>query len=239
MNEEANESNAQQQLSLPGEIKAPTGIKQNEYYRTLAQIKRSFPFHSVQGKISPYTAQTIQTMEEYNVYCSCLALRIVCEENASSAKLAVDEAHARADVAIKAAALSEQRERWTKNALIHAQAEKTRYEKRSKLLSCVSALLCIFLLILLIGNQHQYKQTAPGSAEISTSSSSITKKSNAASGSSRPDGYISDDYIGNRNSHKFHRSSCSYLPDESNQVIFKSRESAIKAGYSPCGRCNP
>ncbi|MGE5392054.1 MAG: MBL fold metallo-hydrolase [Deltaproteobacteria bacterium] len=46
-------------------------------------------------------------------------------------------------------------------------------------------------------------------------------------------------YIGNRNSHKFHRPDCTSLPKEANRIIFNSREMAIKVGYEPCGRCLP
>lgn len=62
--------------------------------------------------------------------------------------------------------------------------------------------------------------------------------SNNGSGSSR-DIAIADGYIGNVNSHKFHHSWCSYLPDQENQIVFSSREDAIAAGYDPCGRCYP
>ena len=44
-------------------------------------------------------------------------------------------------------------------------------------------------------------------------------------------------YIGNKNSMKFHRPSCSNLPDEKNQVILESYEEAIEKGYTPCGNC--
>ena len=46
-------------------------------------------------------------------------------------------------------------------------------------------------------------------------------------------------YIGNTNSHKFHRPNCRSLPAEKNQIIFNSRDEANLAGYSPCGICNP
>ena len=46
-------------------------------------------------------------------------------------------------------------------------------------------------------------------------------------------------YIGNLNSHVFHRPDCSGLPAEQNQVAFSSREEAVAAGYTPCGRCDP
>ncbi|MGE5396360.1 MAG: MBL fold metallo-hydrolase [Chitinophagales bacterium] len=44
-------------------------------------------------------------------------------------------------------------------------------------------------------------------------------------------------YIGNRNSKKFHLPSCQSLPAPKNRVYFKTREEAVEAGYSPCGRC--
>lgn len=46
-------------------------------------------------------------------------------------------------------------------------------------------------------------------------------------------------YIGNINSLKFHRETCSNLPAEHNRVYFESRSDAVAAGYSPCGLCNP
>lgn len=49
----------------------------------------------------------------------------------------------------------------------------------------------------------------------------------------------SEGYIGNVNSKKFHRPDCSGLPAEENRVLFPDRGSAVEAGYSPCGSCDP
>lgn len=46
-------------------------------------------------------------------------------------------------------------------------------------------------------------------------------------------------YIGNLNSHVFHRSDCKNLPAEKNRIVFDSREQAIEYGYTPCGNCDP
>lgn len=43
--------------------------------------------------------------------------------------------------------------------------------------------------------------------------------------------------IGNQNSKKFHRDTCSGLPKENNRVYFDSYEDAVEAGFTPCGRC--
>lgn len=46
-------------------------------------------------------------------------------------------------------------------------------------------------------------------------------------------------YIGNKNSKKFHTNKCDNLPSKKNRINFKSRNEAIKQGYSPCKTCNP
>lgn len=46
-------------------------------------------------------------------------------------------------------------------------------------------------------------------------------------------------YIGNVNSHKFHKSICKTLPKEENRIYFNSREEAIDEGFDPCGNCDP
>lgn len=47
------------------------------------------------------------------------------------------------------------------------------------------------------------------------------------------------EYVGNKNSKKFHLPSCKSLPTPQNRVYFKLREEAIKAGYEPCKVCKP
>ena len=48
-------------------------------------------------------------------------------------------------------------------------------------------------------------------------------------------------YVGNSNTMKFHRPSCSSVPTISpdHLVYFNNRNDAINAGYEPCKRCNP
>ena len=58
-----------------------------------------------------------------------------------------------------------------------------------------------------------------------------TRKTSSPSGSGQ--------YIGNKNTRKFHRTSCHTLPKESNRVYFRSREKAVSSGYVPCKNCNP
>lgn len=48
-------------------------------------------------------------------------------------------------------------------------------------------------------------------------------------------------YIGNKNSKKFHLSTCDGAKNmsEKNKVSFKNRDDAVNNGYSPCKTCNP
>lgn len=46
-------------------------------------------------------------------------------------------------------------------------------------------------------------------------------------------------YIGNRNTKKFHLPSCHTLPAEKNRVYFSSRDEAVDQGYVPCKNCDP
>ena len=47
------------------------------------------------------------------------------------------------------------------------------------------------------------------------------------------------EYIGNKNSKKFHLPTCKNLPAEKNRVFFDSRQEAVNAGFDPCGNCQP
>lgn len=64
-------------------------------------------------------------------------------------------------------------------------------------------------------------------------------------GTEKTDGSVSSStdaaYIGNANSKKFHRSSCSSVKDmaEKNKVKLESREEALAEGYQACGICKP
>lgn len=46
-------------------------------------------------------------------------------------------------------------------------------------------------------------------------------------------------YIGNKNSKIFHKSTCSTLPAEKNRIYFSNRDEAINRQYRACQRCNP
>lgn len=46
-------------------------------------------------------------------------------------------------------------------------------------------------------------------------------------------------YIGNKNSKKFHKPGCRFLPHPDNQVTFADRTTALRNGFEPCRVCKP
>lgn len=65
---------------------------------------------------------------------------------------------------------------------------------------------------------------------------SFDKKSNSAVTASKSEsGY----FIGNINTKKFHKPSCSTLPSQANQVKFTTKTKAQDGGYQPCQKCKP
>jgi hypothetical protein len=47
------------------------------------------------------------------------------------------------------------------------------------------------------------------------------------------------DYVGNTNTHRFHRRSCRYASCPNCTVTFETRREALDAGFRPGGCCNP
>lgn len=92
-----------------------------------------------------------------------------------------------------------------------------------------------------------YRTDDGGTVVITSDGQNITANRNASSYNSQaPPTYSSQtnsntgiQYIGNKNSKKFHLPSCRSLPDEVNRVYLNTRDDAISGGYSPCGICKP
>ena len=82
------------------------------------------------------------------------------------------------------------------------------------LILCLAAIGTIVIAVAHSNNSSAVKQ--------STSSSVATAK-----------------YIGNANSRKFHKKSCTHLPDKENQIYYSTREQAIKDGMESCQICKP
>lgn len=88
--------------------------------------------------------------------------------------------------------------------------------------------------------QSPEKQTAKDTGTSLTDTNPFTVTTQAiASQAGKQNTPQSEEYIGNKNSKKFHLPSCSPLPLAKNRVLFQTREEAIEAGYEACGSCNP
>lgn len=88
--------------------------------------------------------------------------------------------------------------------------------------------------------------SAPSSYRIYSDSSGASTNGAGSSGgdASNLNKYnepVKSYYVGNSNTRKFHRDSCSSARkiSPSNRVSLSSREAALSAGYVPCKRCNP
>lgn len=231
----------------------PIQIKPYNYYATLLQIKQELPFDVVRGKISPYTKQAIKTPDEYNVYCSCLALKRTCERKLHETNEKLAAAKAREFSALVKASAADRREKEARSQLAVEKINQDKYKWRIKLLKILVFLLCLTCVIMYSSAKRSQASEAKQSAQTSTGVEQAagrevnigerpqgdSRTASAAVGSERPGGYESNDYVGNKKSHKFHKTTCSYLPDSQNQRRFKSRDSAIAAGYEPCEKCNP
>ena len=81
--------------------------------------------------------------------------------------------------------------------------------------------------------QNEIQPRAPTTPQPETKVETAPNSANSAA--------VNDNnyYIGNKNTKKFHYPSCHTLPAEKNQVIFDNRNSAVNAGYTPCGNCKP
>jgi len=202
---------------------------------------------------------TIETLQDYEFYCQCIALRRLYDERMSAAFAVVDstqnvlsaadavvnESRARASAAQQEAALAKREAALYKHDAMIAKSDyaalKARVESGKKVrlrILIISVILFLgFLLFYPFSRPQENVSQSTESSHVSSSSSSSSEPT--GDGPERPSGYVSNEYIGNKKNHKFHRSSCSYLPDEDNQRIFKSRDAAISAGYDPCGHCNP
>ena len=222
---------------LPAPNKFPIQkTDRNRYYREVQKVRAEFPYASVYGKINPYNKRKILSENDYDLYCHSYAILRLYEKSLTSAEYRVSQAR------IEAARIQIEADQYA------AYARK--YVFRQRILSAVLAVVAF----LAIGLSAFSRRSAPADpqpvsepapAAVSPTqppqnSPPVSSPSYTSSGGSfRPDPYISDSYIGNRSSHKFHRSTCSYLPNPENQIIFDSASDALAAGYKPCKKCNP
>lgn len=236
---------------LPAPNKFPIQkADRNRYYREVQKVRAEFPYASVYGKINPYNKRKILSENDYDLYCHSYAILRLYEKSLTSAEYRVSQER------IEAARIRSEAYQYA------AYARK--YVLRQRILSAVFTIVAAIA----IGFSSFSRRSVPADPQPVSTQPSVSQAAapaespsvaepapaveqptqtppasspsyTASSGSSRPDPYVSDSYIGNRSSHKFHRSTCSFLPNPENQVIFASASDALAAGYDPCKKCNP
>lgn len=229
--------------------KLQSSIGKDEYFSEIVSIQKQIPYERAIGKFNPYTNRKIEGPNDYAFYCHCYALCRLYETNMQTVR-------ERADFEIKSLRAKNEslqaNQQSLKSALANCEDQKgtaideaKRYHRLTRIVLFVSIVLIVSILAFLL---PQFKNSSKAHVKPSSSSSSSASGSSTPTAApapshsgpgARPNGYASTQYIGNKHTKKFHYSSCGYLPDKSNQVVFDSRSDAVDSGYTPCGRCNP
>lgn len=234
-----------------------------------AHVRLLYPFlPEYVGLRDPYTGELIRSSADYERYLRehCYYERCAREvhsmriklEDALGENLQLASAASRKDIVIdknrKLLAENDSLREKAKQKELQAsracsEAALCRRKRRnSRALNVLLFLVILFLVFALITPSSQ-GSSSRGSSGKNYASSSRTYNSNSNSGYSSTRSTVRETvkkteaiplcYIGNRSTHKVHRSDCSYLPNEENRVYYDDLEDALAAGYEPCQRCHP
>lgn len=106
--------------------------------------------------------------------------------------------------------------------------------------------VCGFVLaVIAIAAEFAAGTIEPPPTLVSTTTQIVVEQNAIARGptSGSPDGEPVDtkaaSYVGNTNTHRFHRASCHYAGCPNCTARFATREEAVDAGYRACGICTP
>lgn len=86
---------------------------------------------------------------------------------------------------------------------------------------------------------YKWAEGAPAADHVTTTDTSTSVESSSSTNNLASSS--SDGYVGNINSHKFHKPDCKGVSkmSDKNKVYFSSRQDAIDKGYQACHICNP
>ena len=241
-------------------------MTQKEYDLCMEKFYREFPFYSVQGKLSPYTNTVIDTWHDYMLYGHCYVMKQITENRLSSMD---DQYHDQISDLERKAARSAADLRAANKTCADLSAQNKKLQSSNGLLASLFSILLVVLVCILfvVPNpleddlaalkkeneelqdsllaaeaevDQSYRDGLSAGYRINTSDDSpIERPAYSFSHSYDSSPAVETYYIGNRSTKKFHRSDCSYLPAQDNQVALSSREEAISSGYDPCKRCDP
>lgn len=92
------------------------------------------------------------------------------------------------------------------------------------------------------GESYQMEELATPEGEWAPGTEAEVTDKNVSNSSKTSNSTKKETYILNRNTKKFHKSTCSGVKDikaENKEEYTGSRSDLIKEGYEPCGRCKP
>lgn len=233
----------------------------DRFERRYERLLQRYPFHSgLLGQENPYTGRCFESEADYRAFLREAAYAELLSEQAEGArkKAAADENRCKRLRAESENLLQQLEATRTQCTLAETQAQRAVHGRKS-----LHALYLILILALLLCLLYAADRRARASFTRGYAAAKAFFQPDAAP-SDQPDRFVPNDsperaatdgeaesgpapsepaaeqtFIGNVNSHVFHRPSCTGLPAEKNRVLFSSREDALDSGYTPCGRCNP
>lgn len=235
-------------------------ITNRELQAEFTRCKREQPFLQLYiGKKNPYSGCTINNMYDYHEYLREHAYYDLCDKSFAAALSEETSALRKENEA-----LSKELATANKTAAT-LRDENIKFSSRHSRLVIIFTLLLIVGFIIscivvshkqsdsyLEGERNGYdsgydvgkdewydKGYAEGKNDGYDNGFDAGQKSARRNSSSATSDSSSGLYIGNRNSKKYHFSTCSYLPDEANRIYFDSSSDAETSGYVPCSHCDP
>lgn len=207
------------------------------------------------GKKNPYTDFIIQSEADYDEYLREYCYYEHCNNVVMTAEQALDEQCNNSSPDQYKTLYDESADKLKKS-----EQELQRRRRRTRISFVILVLLFTLLCVLFSSRSYRNGYTVGEEAGYSAGKEDGYKNGqrdgyrsgyadNFRNRSSSPapstgtgtprDTAISDGYIGNKKTKKYHLSTCSYLPDKWNQVSFDSSAEAESQGYKPCSHCNP
>lgn len=102
-----------------------------------------------------------------------------------------------------------------------------------------SLAVCAFVLAVIAVASNFDRDTTDAAATLPAAQQQYALAAVSAPPSASATKTTAASYVGNTNTHKFHRNTCRYAGCPNCTARYGTREEAIAAGYRPCGICDP
>ena len=235
---------------LPSSTIRPSDISAFDLESALQKARTEYPFHpSFIGLKNPYTGLKVNSAEDYDEYLREHCYHEHCDASVRSLKAELDKANmeiSEKSKYIECLKISNQTLRNENASLVSKMKEfpmksphkkpiktaaparkekwfssfRTSFRANWKVYLLLASMVCSLLLIVSMFISHFISDDSPAPTQTTIPTRIVY-------------------FIGNANSKIVHASSCRYLPDFENQVMYFSLEEALDDGFTPCRHCNP